>query len=182
MTIQETKLQGCYLIEPQLFEDHRGSFYEGFNCQSLAEIPGFDFEVKQMNCSYSKKNVLRGLHFQKQPYAQAKYVYVSQGEVLDVVVDLRKDSPTYLEHIKVTISAANKMRLYIPKGFAHGFLALSSEVQLNYFVDEYYYPDYDSGIIFNDDQLDIDWGIAEENLILSDKDKKLLTLKEIINV
>lgn len=181
MKLIDTSLKDCFIVEPTSFEDHRGSFFEGFNMKLLQGIRGFDFHLKQMNCSVSHKNVLRGLHFQKSPYAQAKFVFVTEGEVLDVAVDLRRDSPTYLQHMKVKLSKENKLRVYIPKGFAHGFLSLKENTQLNYLVDEYYMPEYDSGIIYNDTDLNIDWGVKKEDIIQSQKDQDLQTLKQFKN-
>lgn len=181
MKLTETLLKDCFVIEPNVFDDHRGNFFEGFNEKGFNLISGFDFRIKQMNCSVSHKNVLRGLHFQKHPFAQAKYVFVTEGEVLDVVVDLREDSPTYLQHAKIKLSRENRLRVFIPKGFAHGFLSLKDNTQLNYLVDEYYSPDYDCGIIYNDTDLNIDWGITNDDIILSQKDQDLQTLKQFKN-
>ncbi len=181
MSVNETILKDCYIIEPNVYNDHRGNFFEGFNEKVFEHIPGYEFKIKQMNCSVSHKNVLRGLHFQNHPYAQAKYVFVTQGEVLDVVVDLREDSPTYLQHTKIRLSSENRKRVFIPKGFAHGFLSLKDNTQLNYLVDEYYTPEYDCGIIYNDSVLNIDWGITKEDIIQSQKDQDLQTLKQYKN-
>ncbi|MCR9249747.1 MAG: dTDP-4-dehydrorhamnose 3,5-epimerase [bacterium] len=181
MKVTETVLKDCFVIEPNVFDDHRGNFFEGFNEKVFDHIQGHDFKIKQMNCSVSHKNVLRGLHFQKDPFAQAKYVFVTRGEVLDVVVDLREGSPTYLQHAKVKLSSENRMRVFIPKGFAHGFLSLKDNTQLNYLVDEYYSPEYDCGIIYDDIDLNIDWGISDDDVIQSKKDQDLQTLKQFRN-
>ena len=142
---------------------------------------GIDFEVKQMNCSKSEKGVIRGLHFQKQPYEQAKLVFVTKGEVLDVIVDLRLESPTFGKHTKVLLSQENLKRVFIPKGFAHGFLSLTDEAELNYLVDEFYNSDYDSGIHYADTDLNIDWGISSAKTILSEKDKELQNFKNYVS-
>ena len=179
MKVQKTSLEDCVVIDPTVFSDHRGFFFEGFNMRTFREASGFDFEVKQMNCSRSAKGVIRGLHFQKPPFEQAKMVFVTKGSVLDVIVDLRRDSATYGQHEKVLLSAANKKRVYIPRGFAHGFLALEDDTELNYLVDGFYNKDYDAGIIYSDESLDIDWSYeGVDDYLLSEKDKKLPKLKE----
>ncbi len=183
MRIEETKLKGCYLLEPKTFEDARGIFFEGFNQKWFKDYPSFQFEIKQMNCSVSSKGVLRGLHFQKPPFEQAKLVYVTKGVVLDIAVDLRPDSDTFKQYVSVELTAENKKRIFIPKGFAHGFVTLSEEAHLNYLVDQYYEPKSDSGLIYDDPDLAIDWKISEHDLelILSNKDKNLQTFKDYIN-
>ena len=174
----ETNLQGCWIIEPDVFEDERGYFFEGFNSEKFKQATGVNFEIKQINQSRSSYGVLRGLHFQNAPKAQAKFVSVSEGEVLDVAVDLRRNSPTFGHHAMVRLSSHNKKHFYVPKGMAHGFLVLSEHAKLSYQVDEVYSPKDDSGLIYNDPDLNISWGINEENIILSDKDLILPTLKE----
>lgn len=179
MIISETILEGCYIIEPKLFNDHRGHFFEGFNAIQFKEQTGVDFQVCQMNCSRSAKGVIRGLHFQEKPYEQAKVVFVTNGEVMDVVVDLRPGSASFGKHIKIHLSSENQKRLFIPKGFAHGFLSLTENAELNYLVDEYYNAEYDSGIHISDKELKIDWGIPSDEMILSDKDKKLQSFNKL---
>lgn len=181
MKVSDTILKGCLIIEPTLFEDHRGYFFEGFNADEFAKVTGVEFNVKQMNCSKSEKGVIRGLHFQNKPYEQAKLVFVTKGEVLDVVVDLRLESPTFGKHLKVVLSQENRKRMFIPKGFAHGFLALTEGVELNYLVDEFYNSSYDSGINHSDVELNIDWGINQEDSILSDKDKELQSFNNYVS-
>ena len=178
MKAEQTNLKDCWILEPDVFEDERGYFYEGFNADRFKKYTGFDFCVKQINQSRSSKGVLRGLHFQLAPKAQAKLVSCIEGEVLDVAVDLRKDSPTFGESSIVRLSSHNKKHFYIPKGMAHGFLVLSENAKLMYQVDELYSPEHDTGIIYNDPDLNIAWGYPEQEIILSKKDQKLPTLKE----
>lgn len=182
MIFKETDLKDCYVIEPKPYPDNRGQFYEGFNNQKFKEFTGLEFQLDQLNCSISKKFVLRGLHFQKPPFDQAKIVFVTKGEVLDVVVDLRRDSPSYLRTFSIRLSEDNKTRLFVPKGFAHGFIALKDEVHLSYLVDGKYNPEMDSGIVYNDPELNIDWGVPEEDAIISDKDRILGSLDEAKNI
>ncbi|WP_420316830.1 dTDP-4-dehydrorhamnose 3,5-epimerase [Ekhidna sp.] len=178
MKAEETNLNDCWILEPDVFEDDRGYFYEGFNRKKFKDATGFDFDVKQINQSRSSKGVLRGLHFQTGEKAQAKLVSCIEGEVLDVAVDLRKDSATFSMYAIVRLSAHNKKHFYMPKGMAHGFLVLTDHAKLMYQVDELYSKEHDSGIIFNDPDLNISWGVAEEDIILSEKDQKLQLLKE----
>ena len=175
---ERTKLEDCWIIEPDVFEDDRGYFYEGFNIQKFKEVTGFEFYVKQINQSRSSKGVLRGLHFQTPPKAQAKLISCIEGEVLDVAVDLRPSSVTYGEYVSVRLSAENKKHLFIPEGMAHGFLVLSDHAKLMYQVNELYSPEHDTGIIFNDPDINVSWGIPEDQLILSTKDQHLPLLKE----
>ncbi|MBL7473745.1 dTDP-4-dehydrorhamnose 3,5-epimerase [Robertkochia sediminum] len=172
MKLTETKIKDLYIIEPKVFGDDRGYFMESFKESWFKEhFP--DIHFIQDNESRSSYGVLRGLHYQKPPFAQTKLVRVIQGEVLDVAVDLRKDSPTYGEHVSVILSGENKKQFLIPKGFAHGFVVLSEEAVFSYKVDNEYAPDYDDGIIWNDRHLNIDWKLIEEELILSEKDRRL---------
>lgn len=169
MNIIETELKGLLIVEPQVFEDERGYFFESFNAQKwknlVGEVPAF----VQDNESMSQKGVLRGLHFQKPPFAQGKLVRVTQGSVLDVAVDLRKDSPTYGKHHKVVLSADNKRLFYIPEGFAHGFVALEDNTQFNYKCTNYYNKESEGCINWKDETLSIDWGV--EKPIISEKDQ-----------
>ncbi|MEL7144811.1 MAG: dTDP-4-dehydrorhamnose 3,5-epimerase [Bacteroidota bacterium] len=179
MKVQETSLPGCLIIEPTIFSDHRGHFFEGFNTNKFKELTGYDFDVKQMNCSRSAKGVVRGLHFQKPPFEQSKLVFVTKGSVIDVIVDLRPDSTTFGKHCKVLLSNENCRRVFIPKGFAHGFLALEEDTELNYLVDGFYNKAYDAGIIYSDETLQIDWSYEEiDQIILSEKDENLPNLKQ----
>ncbi len=176
MIKKETCIDGVYIIEPRVFGDSRGWFYESYSANAFAEI-GIDTVFVQDNRSYSaKKGTLRGLHCQKAPAAQAKLVSCTRGEIIDVAVDIRKDSPTYMKHVKVNLSAENKLMLYIPKGCLHGFAALTDDVELSYKVDEFYSPENDRSIRFDDPVIGIDWG--ETNPILSDKDKNAPLLRD----
>jgi len=172
MKITPVSLKDCYIVEPDLFEDERGYFYESFNRIKFMERTNIDFEIVQENHSKSKKGVLRGLHFQVDQYAQAKLIRCLFGEVLDVVVDLRKSSPTFGQHYKEVLSAANKKQLYVPKGFAHGFLILSDFAEFFYGVDHGYAPKFERGLMFNDPYFNIDWSTPSDNIILSDRDRK----------
>lgn len=172
MEVTKTSIDGLVILEPKIFGDDRGYFMESYKSSFFKEyFLGVSFI--QDNESKSGYGVLRGLHFQKPPFAQAKLVRVLEGEVLDVAVDLRKDSPTYGKHESVVLSAENKKQFYVPRGFAHGFVVLSKTATFFYKVDNVYAPDYDSGIIFNDAALNIDWKIDQAEIQLSPKDKQL---------
>lgn len=165
----ETKLPGVYIIEPQVFGDRRGYFMETYSKQAFHDM-GIDSVFVQDNQSYSaRRGVLRGIHFQNMPMAQAKLVRVTRGAVMDVAVDLRKGSPTYLQWIAAELSAENKRMLYIPRGFGHGFKTLTDDVEFCYKVDNLYSKEYDRGIRFNDPAIGVDWGEVIEEL-LSQKD------------
>ena len=169
MNLIPTSIPDVKLLEPRVFGDARGWFYEAYNAETLKEL-GIDVTFVQDNRSFSaKKGTLRGLHFQKTPHAQSKLLSCTRGEILDVAVDLRKGSPTYLQHVAVRLSAENKRMLFLPKGFAHGFLTLTDDVEVFYKVDAYYDPASDRSVRFDDPQLAVPWGIADP--ILSDKDK-----------
>jgi len=159
------------LIEPTVHGDDRGYFVETFRQDLFEEALGYQINFVQDNESKSTKGVLRGLHYQLPPYAQAKLVRVIEGSVLDVAVDIRKSSPTFGQHITVELTASNKYQLFVPHGFAHGFVVLSDSATFAYKVDNYYAPEYDRGVAFNDQDLAIDWQIPLELLQLSDKDK-----------
>ena len=174
----ETSLKDCWIIEPDVFEDERGFFFEGFNAEKFKAITGVDFIPRQLNQSGSIKGVLRGLHFQNAPKAQAKLVSCPQGELLDVAVDIRRKSPTYGQSISVRLSEENKKQLFIPKGFAHGFVVLSDYAKLMYQVDELYSPEHDTGIAYDDPSLNISWVLPKEEIILSNKDQQLKNLSE----
>ena len=179
MKAEETNLKDCFIIEPDLFEDERGYFYEGFNTRKFKDLTGFDFDVKQINQSRSSKGVLRGLHFQVGTKSQSKLVSCLEGEVLDVAVDLRLESPSFGKYTIIRLSAHNKKHLYIPKGMAHGFLVLTDHAKLMYQVDELYSAEHDTGIMYNDPEINIPWGISEDEIILSKKDQNLPTLNQI---
>ena len=171
MNIIETALPGVLIIEPKVFGDARGYFFESWN-QATYEAAGITGNWLQDNESLSCFGVLRGLHYQAAPYTQAKIVRVFTGTVLDVAVDIRKGSPTYGRHIAVELSGENKRQLYIPRGFAHGFVVLSDQAVFSYKCDNVYMPSSERGIMFNDPDLGIDWRIAPDKILLSDKDKK----------
>jgi len=179
MTFKETPLKDCFLFTPDMFPDHRGIFTESFHKKKFKEATGLDIDFVQDNQSVSKKGVLRGLHFQEGAHAQAKLVRVIYGEVLDVVVDLRPDSPTFKSRFSVILNDQNQHQLFIPQGFAHGFVTLSETSVFLYKCDRFYSPGSESGIIFNDKDLAIDWKFPEDEMILSEKDLKLPTLKEL---
>ena len=170
MKIIETELRGVYILEPNIFKDSRGYFFESYNKNT------FDREVApitfvQDNESFSTKGVVRGLHFQYPPYTQSKLVRVIKGTVLDVAVDIRIGSPTFGKYVSVVLSGENKLQFFVPKGFAHGFAVLSDEVLFQYKCDSFYEPSSEGGILWSDPNLHIDWCIPAEQIILSDKDK-----------
>lgn len=168
--ITETKISDVKIIEPKVFADDRGFFFEAMNVQTL-EKNGIRFTPIQENCAFSaKKGTIRGLHFQNTPMAQAKLVRCTAGRVMDYAVDLRKDSPTYLQYVAVELSAENKKQLYIPRGFAHGVISLEDNTVIEYFADNPYSPENDRSIRYDDPQIGIEWGMTE--LILSEKDEK----------
>ena len=178
----ETKIKNLLLIEPKVFEDSRGFFMESYNYNTFKEL-GIDNIFVQDNISKSSKGVLRGLHFQKDEYAQAKLVYVLRGAVLDITVDLRETSETFGKYVAVELNEKNKRMLFIPRGFAHGFLTLEDDTEFIYKCDNFYNPKSEVGIIWNDRDLNIDWNldkynIKEKELIISEKDKKNITFKE----
>jgi len=175
MNIKETKLKGCFIIEPTVLEDERGYFYESFHQKIFKKKVGLDIDFIQENQSYSKRGALRGLHYQKGKYAQAKLVRVIKGKVLDVIVDIRPESKTYGDHISVELSAENKKQIFIPKGFAHGFVVLSDEAEFFYKCDNFYNAASEGGIIYNDPTLNIDWKLPKNELIISTKDAILPT-------
>jgi len=180
MKFIKTALNGCVIIEPKVFGDQRGYFFESFNQKQFEENVG-KVQFVQDNESRSSRGVLRGLHFQLPPYNQAKLVRCIEGEVLDVAVDLRKDSPTYGQHVAINLSDENKRQLFVPRGFAHGFVVLSRSAIFSYKVDNWYAPEHDCGIAWNDSQLNIDWKIDHESILLSEKDKALKVLSETEN-
>lgn len=172
----ETEIQDLVIIEPTVFEDSRGFFLESYNYNDFKEI-GIDNIFVQDNHSKSSKGVLRGLHFQKGEFAQAKLVRVLKGAVLDIAVDLRKDSQTFGKYVAIELSEENKKMFFIPRGFAHGFLSLTDEVESYYKCDNFYVPQAEDGLIWNDADLKIEWNfkkynINEKELIISEKDKK----------
>ena len=177
MNFTETNLKSCFILEPKVFHDDRGYFMESFNQNTFNQ--GIDQEVNfvQDNQSYSSKGVLRGLHFQCGEHAQAKLVRVLEGEVLDVAVDLRPESETFGQSYSILLSAENKKQFFVPRGFAHGFIVLSEKATFFYKCDNFYNKESEGGLIYNDPTLAIDWGIPEQELIISEKDKVLPTLE-----
>jgi len=175
----ETKLKGCFVIEPRVFNDDRGYFFESYNKEKFEEITGSKIDFVQDNESFSTKGVLRGLHFQKGAHAQAKLVRVIHGEVLDVAVDIRPDSETFLQVETIRLSAKNKKQLFVPRGFAHGFIVLSDTVVFNYKCDNFYNKASEGGIIYNDKTLNIDWILDPSEFLVSEKDLILPTIKDL---
>jgi dTDP-4-dehydrorhamnose 3,5-epimerase len=173
MNLQPTPLAGCFIIEPKVFGDERGYFFESFNQDKFQELTGCNTRFVQDNQSFSTKGVLRGLHFQKGESAQAKLVRVVKGEVLDVAVDLRAGSKTYGKHFSLKISEKNNLQLFIPKGFAHGFVVLSDDAIFQYKCDNYYDKAAEGGIHYADPDLNIDWILPKDVLIVSGKDLEL---------
>lgn len=171
MKVTKTAFQGLLIIEPKVFTDSRGYFFESYNKKVLREA-GIDIEFVQDNQSRSQKGTLRGLHFQKPPHAQTKLVAVLDGAIQDVVVDLRKGQPTYGKHLSIDLTSENKTQLLVPKGFAHGFLVLSERADVLYKCDDYYHPETEAGILYNDSTLGIDWKTDKAGIILSNKDEQ----------
>ena len=181
MNVINTDIQGVVIIEPKVFGDHRGYFFESFSEKDFTSAVG---EVKfvQDNESKSSYGVLRGLHFQKPPHAQAKLVRVVKGRVLDVAVDLRKGSPTFGKHVAVELTEENHRQLFIPRGFAHGFAVLSDEAVFQYKCDNYYAPQSEGSVLWNDPDIGIEWGIPSEDVMLSEKDRNAPLLKDLGDV
>ncbi len=173
MIITKTNLEGCFVIEPEVFNDERGYFFESFNKEKFEKETKIDVDFVQDNEAKSNKGVLRGLHYQKGEFAQAKLVRVIKGRVQDVVVDLRPDSVTYGGHFSLILSDDNKKQLFIPRGFAHGYLVLEDNTVFSYRCDNYYSPKNEGGIIYNDTTLNINWLLKEKELVLSKKDLEL---------
>lgn len=175
MIIESTKLAGVVVLSPHVFADSRGWFYEAWSALRLRQN-GLDYAFVQDNHSCSAiKGTLRGLHFQINPKAQAKLVRCTRGAILDVAVDLRAGSPTWRQWVAVDLSATNRRQLLVPKGFAHGFLTLTNEAEVQYKVDEYYSPDFDRSIVWNDPDIGVEWGVKTP--VLSDKDAKAPLLR-----
>lgn len=179
MKFTEQKIKGVWVIEPKVFTDERGYFMESYK-QNLFEQHIGKVDFIQDNESKSTKGVLRGMHYQKGEHSQAKLVRVLQGAVLDVVVDIRRSSPTFGQYVAVELSAENKKQLFVPRCFAHGFLVLSDEAVFSYKVDNLYSPEHDASILWNDSQINIDWGVDTNSLILSAKDLAAKTLAEAV--
>lgn len=179
MNIIETSIDGVVILEPRVFGDHRGYFFESFSEQWFIEnICNTHFV--QDNESSSSYGVLRGLHYQKPPYAQSKLVRVIKGKVLDIAVDIRKGSPTFGEHVSAILSEENKRQFFVPRGFAHGFVVLSESAIFQYKCDNYYAPQSEGAIAYNDPNLKIDWQIDESKIQLSEKDKQNPMMKDTV--
>jgi len=178
MNFIRTEILVVIIIEPKVFGDERGYFMETFRKDLFEEFIGYSVDFCQDNESKSKRGVLRGLHYQLPPHAQSKLVRVIEGSVIDVAVDIRRGSPTFGKYVAVELSQENKRQLFIPRGFAHGFLTISDEVIFTYKVDNYYAPECDRAIRFDDPQIDIDWNFPTSEIVVSDKDKNAPVLKD----
>lgn len=178
MEVIKTAIDGVLIIEPKVFGDHRGYFFESFNEREFALKTGQELHFVQDNESKSCYGVVRGLHFQKGDKAQAKLVRVIKGRVLDVAVDIRPDSPTFGKYVSAELTAENHRQFFIPKGFAHGFAVLSPEAVFQYKCDEFYCPEAEGAVAWDDPDLGIDWGLPAEDVILSEKDQKHPRLKD----
>ena len=172
MNLEKTFIKDLVIISPSVFEDTRGYFFEGYNKSKFSDL-GIDIDFVQDNQSFSKRGTLRGLHYQNPPFAQTKLVRVLQGEIIDVAVDLRKDSPTYGKSFSVLLSAENKKQLLVPQGFAHGFSVISETASVMYKCDQFYDKASEGGIKFDDPSLNIDWGMDLREVIVSEKDQIL---------
>lgn len=179
MIIEETFLKGCIVLKPTIYKDGRGSFFESFNNDLFEKSTGISVNFVQDNESRSSKGVLRGLHFQKGDYAQAKLVRVVKGSVLDVCVDIRKASKTFGESFSVILDDKECKQLFIPRGFAHGFLVLEQNTIFSYKCDNYYNKSSEGGIVYNDKTLNINWGLPENQIKLSEKDKQLPSFENL---
>jgi dTDP-4-dehydrorhamnose 3,5-epimerase len=178
MKIEESPIKGCFVLHPSVFEDHRGYFYESFNQNLFDKALGYSPQFVQDNQSKSTYGVLRGLHLQLGESAQAKLVRAIAGEIIDVIVDVRLDSPQFGQHFSLILSAEDKKQLFVPRGFAHGFAVLSETATIHYKADNYYTKEAESGLLFNDPEMNIDWQIPAEKIITSEKDLILPTLNQ----
>ena len=178
MKIKETPLKDCYIIEPTVFEDDRGYFFEKYNEKKFEEITGLNGHFVQDNISKSSYGVLRGLHLQKGDHAQAKLVSCLEGKVFDVAVDLRVDSPTFGKWFGIELTPENKLQLYVPRGFGHGFSVLSETAVFAYNCDNFYNKESEGGVLWNDEDINIDWQLPLEDVILSEKDAVLTKFSE----
>lgn len=182
MQVDEIYLKGCFVITPSIFEDDRGCFYESFNSKTFKKLTGVKVNFVQDNVSKSSKGVLRGLHFQTGVNAQAKLVQVLKGKVMDVCIDLREESQTFGKYFSIILDDINHNQLFIPRGFAHGFFVLEDNTVFTYKCDNYYNKESEAGILYNDEFLNIDWGINKHKVILSEKDKNLPKLKNFFKL
>ena len=181
MQVEFTTLEGCFLIHDTFFGDNRGYFFESFNRNTFLEKTGQAVDFVQDNQSNSQRGVLRGLHFQNGEFAQAKLVRVLKGTVLDIAVDLRRESKTFGQHVAVELSEDSHTQFFVPRGFAHGFVVLSAEATFFYKCDNYYNKASEGGVLFNDPDLGIDWKIDSKDVIMSEKDIVLPRLKDMVN-
>ena len=172
MEVIKTELDGVLILKPKIFNDARGYFFESYNKRQYEQAIGREVDFVQDNESASTRGVMRGLHFQRPPFTQAKLVRCVRGRVLDVAVDIRKGSPTFGRHVAVELSESNHLQFFIPRGFAHGFAVLSDEAVFQYKCDNYYEPSADGGISILDDSLGIDWQIPAQEALLSEKDSR----------
>ena len=179
MRVLKTDIEGVLIVEPTVHGDERGYFMESFSERDFEAATGLNVRFVQDNESRSRRGVLRGLHFQREPYAQAKLVRVVQGRVLDVAVDIRPGSATFGKYVAVELSADNHRQLFIPKGFAHGYVVLEEDTVFQYKCDEYYHPESEDGIAWNDPEIGIEWGVEESEIILSEKDTNRKLLREL---
>lgn len=179
MKLIKTDIEDVVIVEPEVYGDSRGYFFESFSERKFAELTGLDVRFVQDNESFSHKGTLRGLHFQREPYAQAKLVRVVRGRVLDVAVDIRPESPTFGRYVAAELSGDNHRQMFIPKGFAHGYIALEDDTVFQYKCDEYYHPEVEDGIAWDDPQIGIVWPLPSEELILSEKDEHRTLLKNL---
>lgn len=180
MELENTPLIDCFILRPGVFKDERGLFYETFNQKRFEQVTGLKTQFVQDNQSISKKGVLRGLHFQRGEMAQAKLVQVVKGSVLDIVVDIRKESKTFGRSFSILLDDVERLQLFVPRGFAHGFIALSEESIFSYKCDNYYDKASEGGIIYNDATLALDWYLPKEEFIISEKDLELPNFEEAI--
>ncbi|WP_336834203.1 dTDP-4-dehydrorhamnose 3,5-epimerase [Sphingobacterium siyangense] len=182
MKVTETKLKGCFILEPAKYGDSRGYFMESFNEKTFNELTGANTHFVQDNQSYSTRGVLRGLHAQAEEHAQAKLVRVLEGEVIDVAVDVRPNSDTFGQYVAVNLSADNNLQLFVPRGFLHGFVVLSETATFFYKCDNFYHKESECGVHPLDADLAVDWQIPVQEMILSDKDQSAPTFKETFGV
>lgn len=181
MEIIKPEIEGLLILRPKIFTDSRGYFFESYSKKLFDEAVGYPVEFVQDNQSKSSYGVVRGLHFQRPPFAQAKLVRCIKGRVLDVAVDMRRDSPTFGQHVAVELTEENNVQFFIPRGFAHGFSVLSEEAVFQYKCDNYYAPQADGGISLNDESLGIDWRVKPVDRILSEKDSNHPLLRDIVS-
>ena len=179
MKVEETFLKGCFVLKPIVYKDNRGTFFESYHQQTFEKVIGRQIDFVQDNHSMSNKGVLRGLHYQKGEYAQAKLIRVINGSVLDVCVDLRAESETFGKHFSIILDGIDNKQLFIPRGFAHGFLALEDNTVFSYKCDNYYNKESETGIRYDDQELNIDWNFPLNNLVLSEKDLQLPTFEKL---